>query len=383
MLEKVRFKNFKSFTKETVISLIPTKSEILKETNIFDDTLKGCAFYGGNASGKTNALNSITLLLDLLCTNSSFDAGQFVSLFTKEKSMWFEFTFKESKDRITYFFEVDREGKILKEKLNLNDKEILDRILDSAETVLTEKRKYGNGEVDSKSLFLKSVIFNASFSEYPSLSNWVKFLKNSIYLNPSRQFGMIIPFNSNRHDLSLMEYLDNQGETGINDFFKEFNFPYYISYEKKDNSNPVLVPFDRRLKVSRKDLASIPFYMESFGNQTLLSILPSFLSVAKTGGILAIDEFSSGLHNKLEELLIHFFYENSKNSQLLFVSHSTNLLKTNLLRPDQVYSVDLDKNGSVLHRFSDENPRESQNLEKMYLSGVFGGIPLYDEVKNQ
>jgi len=44
--------------------------------------------------------------------------------------------------------------------------------------------------------------------------------------------------------------------------------------------------------------------------------------------------------------------------------------------------VDLDKHGSCLHRFSDENPRESQNLEKMYLAGVFKGIPLYDETED-
>ena len=56
MLTKVRFKNFKSFVNEAVINLEPTKSEILKDTNIYNDVLKGCCFYGSNASGKTNAL---------------------------------------------------------------------------------------------------------------------------------------------------------------------------------------------------------------------------------------------------------------------------------------------------------------------------------------
>lgn len=382
MLEKVTFKNFKSFTQETVISLVPTKSEILNKSNVYDGDLKGCAFYGSNASGKTNALNSVTLLLDLLRTDCSFNAGGLVTWFNKEKTMWFEFTFKEGQNKILYFFEIDRDGNVVKEKLTLDNKEILDRILDSADTCLTEKRKYGIGEVDSKSLFLKFIIFNTTFSAYPALDSWVKFLKNSIYINPSRPFGRIILSNCNRHDLSLDEYLDSQGEKAINDFFKEFNFPYYISYEKNQGSSPSLIPFDRRLKINRDELTPIPLAMESFGNQTLLSILPSFLSVIKTGGILAIDEFSSGLHNKLEELLIHFFNEKATNGQLLFVSHSTNLLKTSLLRPDQIYSVDLDKHGSCIHRFSDENPRESQNLEKMYLAGVFKGIPLYDETED-
>ena len=56
---------------------------------------------------------------------------------------------------------------------------------------------------------------------------------------------------------------------------------------------------------------------------------------------------------------------------------STNLMKTTLLRPDQIYTVDFDKDGSKIKRVSSEQPRESQNMEKMYLSGVFGGLPNY------
>ena len=68
----------------------------------------------------------------------------------------------------------------------------------------------------------------------------------------------------------------------------------------------------------------------------------------------------------------------SSTTQLFFVSHSTNLLSNTLLRPDQIFSVEMMSNeGSVLYRFSDEQPRVAQNLEKMYLSGVFGGIPEY------
>ena len=40
--------------------------------------------------------------------------------------------------------------------------------------------------------------------------------------------------------------------------------------------------------------------------------------------------------------------------------------------------LDYDEEGSYISKASDESPRESQNLEKMYLSGIFGGIPVYD-----
>ena len=96
--------------------------------------------------------------------------------------------------------------------------------------------------------------------------------------------------------------------------------------------------------------------------------------------MLILDEFSSGFHNELEECLIKYFFHFSKNSQMFFVSHSTNILNNTILRPDQIYSVTFSsKNGSVLKRFSEEMPRESQNTEKMYLNGVFNGMPRYNK----
>lgn len=172
----------------------------------------------------------------------------------------------------------------------------------------------------------------------------------------------------------MITYLNENGTDEINSFFEEFKFPYRIKY-KKEKMNPFFSPFTQ-ISFEREELPDVLFGMESYGNQVLLSILPSLLTIVKNGGILAIDEFSSGLHNKLESLLLKYFFKHSKNAQIFFVSHSTNLLKTSLLRPDQIYSVDFDK-GSILKKFQDEKPRESQNLEKMYLSGVFGGIPLY------
>lgn len=122
----------------------------------------------------------------------------------------------------------------------------------------------------------------------------------------------------------------------------------------------------------------MPLALESLGNQTLLNMLPALLHVVNTECMFIIDEFSSAFHNELEELIVRYFMENSKKSQIFFVSHSTNLLKSTLLRPDQICTVDFSKAcGSIIKKASSEHPRESQNFEKMYLSGIFGGLPNY------
>ena len=108
------------------------------------------------------------------------------------------------------------------------------------------------------------------------------------------------------------------------------------------------------------------------------SSLVEYHTVTRDYSRLILDEFSSGFHNDLEKLLIRYFMKYSTNAQMLFVTHSTNLLSSSILRPDQLYTVEFGEEGSRIKRFSDEKPREAQNMEKMYLGGVFGGLPRYE-----
>lgn len=381
MLTKIRFKNFKSFIKDTEISFEATRSEILNDSNVYNGVVKGAAFFGTNASGKTNTLNAITLLLDMLFKNFILNPTVVITKFNKEKTAYFEYTFKFNNDEIVYYFEINRNGQICKELLKLNNETLLNRLTNSAESFITENKDYNQNDIDERTLFLKAIYFNTKFVGFPVLIKWFDFLKSSVYVNPIRDAAKIVTFDRNTdEEIRLANYIEENGVEELNDFFKKYNFEYTIKYHKK-NQNIEFIPFGSRLFFSRKGFEDIPLVLESYGNKVLLSILPTFLTLIKKGGILAIDEFSSGLHNLLEELLIQYFFENTKNSQIFFVSHSTNLLKTSLIRPDQLYSLDFNESGSFVRRFSDEKPRESQNLEKMYLSGVFGGIPQYAKNK--
>lgn len=377
MLEKVCFKNYKSFARETIIDFTPSRIEYLSETNVQNGVLKGMAFYGSNASGKTNALLSITLLLDLFFINGAVIKPDMFSLFAADKKMWFEYSFRFGTNKIVYSFEVDKTKGFTKETLLQDNKPLLNRTLTSAKSFITENEDYD--DIDPNSLFIRSIYFNTRFAGQPILSQWFSYLKNSVYYNPVRAYSQLITFDKkNANDIYLEPYLAKHGTDEINAFLKEYQFPFVIEYQRAANSPlEALTPFQMRLKAVRHGMKPVPFYLESMGSQIFLSFLPAYLTVIKQGGILAIDEFSSGLHNDLEELLVSYFYRHSEKAQLVFVSHSTNLLKTSLLRPDQVYSTEFDDQGSFLCKFSEYGMRESQNMEKMYLAGAFGGIPIY------
>ena len=373
MLVSVRFKNFRSFASETFIDLKPSKIEYLENTNIKDGVLKGCAFYGTNAAGKTNALLAITLLLDLLFKDIVINPDTMMSKFSNEKTMFFEYSFKIKEQSIIYFIEFKKDKGFTSEKLYLGDKLLLNRTLTSAKSFITENQDYD--DIDTNTLFIRNIYFNTKFNNQPILSEWFVFLRSSIYFNPIRALQSFVIFDPKAvEDIHLYNYIAKYGVNEINAFLNEYDFPFTIKYIPLQS---LLTDINRQLFVVRKNMEPIPLYMESTGNQILLAFLPSFIKVVKQGGILAIDEFSSGFHNELEEFLVKYFFKHCNNGQVFFVSHSTNILKTSIIRPDQVYAVDFDNSGSIINKFSEYGMRESQNMEKMYLAGAFGGIPKY------
>lgn len=376
MLTKIELENFKSFKNRTIIDLQSTNYKILNNSNVNENgILKGAIFVGGNATGKTNVILSLKLLLDLLFREKLINIGTFKCLFSQESNIKLSYEFIIDEEKIRYCIEYDTKEKSLIEILYVNDKEVLNRIGKSAKSNITENSIFE--DLDNKTLILRTIYFNTKFSNYPILKKWFDFLINSIYMDAS------VRVRSNTYEnLSLIDYLDKNGESEVNNFFDKYNFNQRIEYTEKSTGNMISIDTDgdKTIFFKRKGIDEpIPYVFESLGNKNLLNMLPSFFHIVKNSGMLIIDEFSSAFHNELEELLIKFFMTNSKNSQIFIVSHSTNLLSNSIFRPDQEYAVEFnDMYGSKLNRFSNDKPREAQNIEKMYNSGCFGGLPQYN-----
>lgn len=378
MLKYYEISNFKSFKNTTRFDLEKTNYKILSQSNTVGNVLKGIMFVGANASGKSNSILAIKFLLDCLFGKIDINMGRYICLFSNHPIMTLKYAFDIDGSEIIYTITFQRFDKKINEELILDGKRILYRDGSVATVNISDESVYT--EIPDNILFLRDLYFNTKFRGNTKLQNWFVFLSNSVYLDLYTTHAM----QYRELDLSLKSYLENNGINRINSFFDDYNFNQTIEYDNSSEGN--IVKFDSSEKMiyfKRKGIDEpIPFTLESLGNKTLLQLLPSFFHCIENNGMLLLDEFSSGFHNDLEELLIKYFMVNSDKSQLIFVSHSTNLLTNSLLRPDQIYSVDFDSNGSSIKRFSSERPREAQNLEKMYLGGVFSGVPSY-EYKNK
>lgn len=384
MLKKVGIKNFKSFKNQTEIDLSKTNYNFLSQNVNKDGILKGCIFVGPNASGKSSVVLSIKLLLDFLFKERNIKLGVLKSLLSEDESFSLTYSFVIDSQEVTYGFSINPDKPFIEESLFVDNKMMMQRMGTSAKSFIVNEQgvSYDESDVDKETLFLRTLFFNTKFTSNKTLKDWMEFLQNSVYINAFER--NIVYYGKDYKDLELSSYLKGNGLSKINDFFKEFNFEQDIEYTNQGAGNVSALAGDESEKnifFKRKGVESlIPFTEESLGNQNLLRMLPTFLHVINKSGMLLIDEFSSGFHNCLEALLVRYFFEKAKDSQMIFVSHSTNLLSNSLLRPDQEYAVEFNgKEGSSVIRFSKEKPRLAQNIEKMYVSGVFGGLPQFEE----
>lgn len=374
MLKSYEVCNFKSFKNRTKFDLEKTNYQTLASTNLQGNILKGLMYVGANASGKSNALIAVKFLLDCLFSKIDVNMDAYMCMFSGNPVMTLSYTFDIEGTEIVYQIGYQRIDKKLNEDLFVAGEKVYTRDGSVARVNLQEEKIYT--DVPKGMLFLRDIYFNTKFRGWEKLQKWFAYMSNSVYLDlyskEAVQYKDI--------DLSLKSYLEEVGTDEINTFFKEYNFEQTVEYDRHSEGHMVSVESaEKMIFFKRQGIEEpIPFVFESLGNRTLLRLLPLFFHCINNGGMLLLDEFSSGFHNDLEELLIRYFMRKAGQAQLIFVSHSTNLLSNSILRPDQIYSVDFESEGSVIKRFSSEKPREAQNLEKMYLGGVFKGVPKYE-----
>jgi AAA15 family ATPase/GTPase len=88
-------------------------------------------------------------------------------------------------------------------------------------------------------------------------------------------------------------------------------------------------------------------------------------------------------------LMFHNNEINTRNAQLVFTSHNTNLLDAKIFRRDQILFVEKDAFGASnlysLARFkkNGKSTRNDENIEDNYLKGKYGAMPFLGDFDNR
>ena len=117
---------------------------------------------------------------------------------------------------------------------------------------------------------------------------------------------------------------------------------------------------------------------ESEGSKKMFEISPLLSKALNEKRILVMDEFDARFHPLLTKKIVELFNSHAnKGSQLIFVTHDTNLLNAKLLRRDQICFVEKDKYGAshVYSLVDFKGIRNDASFEKDYVAGRYGAIP--------
>jgi AAA15 family ATPase/GTPase len=129
---------------------------------------------------------------------------------------------------------------------------------------------------------------------------------------------------------------------------------------------------------------SISFREESDGTQRCLDLLPALYHMTQRCKVFVVDEIDRSLHPLLCHALLKLFLDAcpGKSQQMIVTTHETHLLDLDLLRRDEVWFMEKDRQQqSHLSSLGDWNARKDLRIEKGYLQGRFGGIPFIGDPK--
>lgn len=131
------------------------------------------------------------------------------------------------------------------------------------------------------------------------------------------------------------------------------------------------------------DTQKLDYNSESKGTRTLISLLVPALEALSQGSLLVVDELDTSLHPNLARAFVSLFNKERSNphgAQLVFSTHDVTLLGSGVIRQDEIWMTDKNREGaSEFTPLTDFKLRSRDDIEKAYRDGRLGGVPAADD----
>ena len=419
MLVEFSAANFRSINEVQKLTLVagPGKEHVRQNTfepgqTGFPRLLRSAVIYGANAAGKTNLLRALQFMQQLVTTSATFQEATRVahspfrlSRKTTASPSEFEVVFIDEGVRYEYGLSVDAD-RVHKEWLIAYPH---GRPQNWFERTFDAKKKSYEWQFSAKLKGSPRVWRDATRANALFLSTATQL--NSEQLRPVFQWFqkklVVIAAGASQLNVGLtyqlLEQPDgkqkvlkfvNAADLGIADLSLQrvplapvASIAGNVVREPDSGSQiPALMRVTSYHKAADSEQrVAMDLGDESSGTQTLLNSAGAWLNVLKNGEVILYDELDTSLHPLMTRFLIGLFHNrstNPKNAQLVFTTHDTSLLDSEIFRRDQIWFIEKDKKGaSRLYPLSDFSPRKDEKLERGYLRGRYGALPFIGELK--
>jgi len=177
---------------------------------------------------------------------------------------------------------------------------------------------------------------------------------------------------------AYVEAKQNNNEKNIQQAFIRVNREMYIM-KKSSDEQPTVEKIVLKHKNNDSEYA---FSEESDGTQRLFDLIEILMN-KNIEKVYLIDELDRCLHPTLTYEFVKRFLLNNEDitTQLVVSTHESRLLNFDLLRRDEIWFTDRKKNGPTkLYSLEDYNERFDKKIDKAYLDGRYGGIPIFETI---
>ncbi|MBP6827079.1 MAG: ATP-binding protein [Saprospiraceae bacterium] len=160
-----------------------------------------------------------------------------------------------------------------------------------------------------------------------------------------------------------------------------------------DDGTPAAVMFEdndlvvKKIASFHKDKTGAKFMFdfkdESDGTRKLTEFLTVFYAIKNSSETIVIDEIERSIHPSLiKTILQKLMAEKEVKGQLIFTTHESNLLDLDMFRQDEIWFAEKNEAGATtFYPLSDFPIRPDLDIEKGYLMGRFGAIPMLTDLK--
>nr|WP_296093023.1 ATP-binding protein [uncultured Dorea sp.] len=401
MLLEFKCSNHKSIKDKVSFSMIAgsdnTSEELLKEFGNFR-ILRSAIIYGANGSGKSNFINALAFMCELVNSSINYQPGQEVfqachKLSTMETPSEYSIQFVRNDIRYAYGFSV-KKNVISDEYLYYFPKGRQVKIFERKEMELKPGDRYKNAFDVSISILKNNRLFLSCAANYSNVKEveeaFLFFNKDIVVYNPEinnwTEYSIELMQKNDMIKKAFVDILQALG-TGIKDVKvklekvkladlpQELQIPDALKTligSQEGNRIEAKVVYDQ----FEVDLMS----EESAGVKRLFQMICPIIDILNQGKILICDELENSLHESVIFQIVQLFqyYKKDKFAQLIFSTHDTSLLDSDLFRRDQVWFTQLnqDRATDLYSLVEIKNVRKTENLKKGYVSGKYGAIPM-------
>lgn len=436
MLIEFTAENFRSLKARVTLSLIAaprkTRSNESNSNNLIFvnerlSLLRGVAIYGANASGKSNIIRAFALMRHMVRQSASYQDEDTLPMepfmltpHTRTAPSTFEAVFLISGIQYRYGFTADS-ARIHAEWLfvlassresTLFTRDIENRDDTNGIHVNRDKFKEGVGtekQTGNNQLFLSKVASNQG-----AMAKEVRefLVKRCATMNTANDGTTSYTMKCLHENLSgyrdkIVEMVRRLDVDILDLRVEEQEIPREVLEQlvaskqiPEDDNERRMVRLFTKHRV--RDSDGVPIGEDEFdysdsvsdGTRKVIALAGPIVDALAKGVTVFADELDSRLHPKLTRALLELFLSpetNPHNAQLIFATHDTNLLDRRLLRRDQIYFCQKERDATRIYSLADftlpeanggsARVRKDASFETDYIEGRYGAIPYLGDVR--